>query len=254
MITSPYNFVPLNDKVFYPDWAESISHDIPFEDGVSGEIKISLKAVSPIFVANSGKNKERNETLEFCNHKGQHYIPGSSIKGVIRTICEVLSFSKLNFQDRTFSYRDLNNPSYKSNAMNQNRIYMGYLYKNKDDWQIKNLGKVTNSITRITYKDMYKYFDRDKVEKVKVAKSARDKYKVFADDLTKLDTVRGRVIFTGTTGKDKTREFIFPKVNNPKVITLRKDIIDTFKEGYYIGTPNESSDWKNLWSKKTKNR
>ena len=31
MITAPFNFVPLSDKVFFPDWADSVSHDIPFK-------------------------------------------------------------------------------------------------------------------------------------------------------------------------------------------------------------------------------
>ena len=41
-IKAPFNFVPLSDKVFFPDWADKISHDIPFEDGVSGTIELTL--------------------------------------------------------------------------------------------------------------------------------------------------------------------------------------------------------------------
>ena len=36
MITAPYNFVPLNKHIYLPDWADQISHDIPFEDGKDG--------------------------------------------------------------------------------------------------------------------------------------------------------------------------------------------------------------------------
>ena len=52
MITAPFNFVPLNKEVFYPDWAETISHDVPFEDGESGiiDIKISSGTVAFQFV------------------------------------------------------------------------------------------------------------------------------------------------------------------------------------------------------------
>jgi len=42
MITAPFNFVPLNKKVFFPDWAEKVSHDIPFSDGESGVIDITI--------------------------------------------------------------------------------------------------------------------------------------------------------------------------------------------------------------------
>jgi hypothetical protein len=39
-IKSPYNFVPAptEDQVFKPEWADQVSHDIPFSDGESGEI------------------------------------------------------------------------------------------------------------------------------------------------------------------------------------------------------------------------
>ncbi len=52
MIRSPYNFVPVSDKVFFPDWADQISHDIPFSDGISGKITLEIEAQTPIFVRN----------------------------------------------------------------------------------------------------------------------------------------------------------------------------------------------------------
>ena len=104
MITAPYNFVPLNKEVYTPYWADLVSHDIPFEDGESGEIDITITAKSPIFIKDS-KNKE-----EFCNHNGQYYIPSSSIKGMVRNVLEIMSFSKLReevFDDNTYAVRDL---------------------------------------------------------------------------------------------------------------------------------------------------
>ena len=54
MITAPYNFVPLNEKIFYPPWAsEDILkniHDVPFKDGESGVIEVEITAKSPIFI------------------------------------------------------------------------------------------------------------------------------------------------------------------------------------------------------------
>ena len=152
MITAPYNFVPLNKEVFYPSWANDVSHDIPFEGGESGEIDITITAKSPIFIRDS-KNEE-----EFCNYNGEYYIPSTSIKGMIRNVSEILGFSKLKLQDKTLSYRDLNNPSYKTKAMDTNKIYMGWLFKdNGENWNIENLGKVTNGQTRIKYEEMKKY-------------------------------------------------------------------------------------------------
>ena len=43
-VKSTYNFVPAPEEheVFKPEWANDVSHDIPFEDGESGEIEIEL--------------------------------------------------------------------------------------------------------------------------------------------------------------------------------------------------------------------
>ena len=52
-LRAPYNFVPLSsDGVFHPDWAERISMDVPFKDGMTGVIDVTFKAESPIFVRN----------------------------------------------------------------------------------------------------------------------------------------------------------------------------------------------------------
>ena len=41
---SPYNFIPYADKVIYPKWSEVAFQDIPFENGESGKIEITIKA------------------------------------------------------------------------------------------------------------------------------------------------------------------------------------------------------------------
>ena len=116
MNKAPYNFVPLNDKVFFPDketWTDKISHDVPFKDGESGFITLEIKAESPIFVRNGNKNKE--ETA-FSNINGNYFIPSTSIKGMIRNVLEIMSFGKMQFvDDRKFTWRDLSNDNYTKN-------------------------------------------------------------------------------------------------------------------------------------------
>ena len=246
MIKAPYNFVPLNEKVFYPEWSEQVSHDIPFSDGESGEIEIEIEAKSPIFVRD---NNSKDET-KFCNYNGEYFIPATSIKGMIRNILEIISFSKLKIQDKILSYRDLNNPSYKKNAMNTNKIYMGWLYIDKNRWKVDSVGKITNSQTRIKYIEMEKFLGKKIVDKIKNTKEAYKKYQII-NDRDKLEIQKGTIVFTGSIGKKKTREFLFPK-KVEKTYILDDKVIKTFKEGYYIGTPNESKDWKNLWSNELK--
>jgi len=114
MIHAPYDFVPLNTKVFYPNLDKQVSHDIPFSDGESGEIEIEIKAIKPIFIRNS-KVDDSNDTLyyevekdkkvhivstEFCYYRNanggkEFYIPGSSLGGTVKKVLRVLSFSRM---------------------------------------------------------------------------------------------------------------------------------------------------------------
>lgn len=106
-IKAPYNFVPLESEAFYPEWANHISQDIPFEDGVSGSIKYTLTAKTPIFVRN-GQAKNTNDNTFSHTADGRYFIPGTSIKGEIRNVLEILSFGKMTqVQDARFGIRDL---------------------------------------------------------------------------------------------------------------------------------------------------
>ncbi len=250
-ITAPYNFVPLNKEVFYPSWSDDVSHDIPFEDGESGEIDITITAKSPIFIRNHSDNKDK-PSVEFCHFNNTKFIPATSLKGVIRTAIEIIGFSKLQLQDKTLSYRDLNHPSYKQKAMNGEKIYMGWLHKDGNQWVIENLGKVTNGQTRIKYDEMKNYLDNTIVQAIKTTKEAYKKYEKISFEKLTID--KGTIVFTGSTG-NKTREFLFPNTQPISIYRFDKDdnLIKTFKEAYYIGTPNESKDWKNLWQKRLDN-
>lgn len=110
MIKAPYNFVPLENKAFYPSWANHISQDIPFEDGVSGSIEYKITSETPIFVRNGYTDRKDPDTKFSQTPKGQYFIPGTSIKGEIRNVLEILSFGKMTqMQDARFGIRDLSN-------------------------------------------------------------------------------------------------------------------------------------------------
>ena len=115
-IKAPYNFVPLENEAFIPSWGNRISQDVPFKDGVSGSIDISIEAMTPIFVRNGQrqmteeeKKNGRQQDNSFSHTEGnQYFIPGTSIKGELRDILEILSFGKMTqVQDSRFGIRDL---------------------------------------------------------------------------------------------------------------------------------------------------
>ena len=132
MITAPYNFVPLNKEVFYPDWDRDISLDVPFEDAESSIIEVKITARSPIFIRNhyeegdeyyeqKKENGKVKVSKEFCHYKEadgakQFYIPGSSFKGMLRNFIEIMSFAEIRIDkekhSKPFSVRDMTPKQY----------------------------------------------------------------------------------------------------------------------------------------------
>ena len=114
-IKSPYNFVPApsEKEVFKPDWANKVSHDIPFSDGESGEIELKITSMTPIFIRNGHKKDDQtNEFSHYVNENGEkkYFIPGSSLKGMFRNVLEIMSFSRMDKEmvnDDRYSFRDL---------------------------------------------------------------------------------------------------------------------------------------------------
>lgn len=110
-LTSIYNFVPLNAQVFYPSWAEQVSQDAPFSDGEDGYIDVTLHNVSPLFIRNG--SADRNNSDPYSAHvmkdgKRLYFLPATSVKGMLRSTLEIMSFGKMTqYTNRFFSKREL---------------------------------------------------------------------------------------------------------------------------------------------------
>lgn len=145
-IKAPFNFVPLSDKVFFPDWANKISHDIPFRDGISGCLELKITAESPIFVRN-GHTKEEGESKSeeyksFSHINGQYFIPSTSLKGSIRNVLEILSFGKMRLdQNAQFAQREWDNTKLYSLKGQQNKVNCGWLKREGSSYVILDCGK-----------------------------------------------------------------------------------------------------------------
>jgi CRISPR-associated protein (TIGR03986 family) len=133
-IKAPFNFVPVSDKVFFPDWADKISHDIPFSDGESGVIELKITACSPIFVRN-GHTKEQATNADdsyksFSKVDDRYFIPATSIKGAIRNVLEIISYSKMSHIDnRRYSLRDLQLKNDYLNFFQNSEVHCGWMKK-----------------------------------------------------------------------------------------------------------------------------
>lgn len=103
-VRAPYNFVPLSPKVVLPDWADVPAWDVPFQDGICGNLDIELEAHTPLFV------RGRPAEAFFSLPDGRLAVPGSSVRGMIRNVVEIAGFGKLGrFNDHRYGVRDLHN-------------------------------------------------------------------------------------------------------------------------------------------------
>jgi len=278
MIKAPFNFVPLSEKVFFPPWAEDVSHDVPFEDSESGVIDITITAKSPIFI----RGHENPE--QFCQYNGQYYIPGSSVKGMVRNVLEIMSFSKMNeslVDNKTYAIRDLRNRNLYMSKMKPQNIFCGWLLKDGENYKIEDCGKPG----RIKHEEIDKIFKIDFASKFKekkggfrnesIYKTAQYKYELLeGNNLTQkfnnghtkqLKIVyeagslkEGTIVLTGQASARKDRgkfdakvyEFIFFKPQ--RTLPIKKRVFENFKFAYFDGRqtePKESSDWT-YWKKK----
>ena len=109
-VHAPYHFVPLSKWVYLPEWAHLVSHDHPFEDGLSGSINIKLTNKTELLVgANTTKQDGQPAMVHWAKAPdGKPVIPGSSLKGMVRSFLEAATFAKFKqIDDNRYAYRDI---------------------------------------------------------------------------------------------------------------------------------------------------
>lgn len=98
---APYNFIPLNKQVVIH---EAAGNHAEFDPKLySGYVNVTLTTETPCFI-----RSEKHEERFFSVGKGHPFVPGSSFRGVIRSLFEVISYSKMDFViDSQFSHRSM---------------------------------------------------------------------------------------------------------------------------------------------------
>lgn len=257
MISAPYNFVPLSDKVYFPDWAEQISHDIPFEDGEDGVITLKIVNSTPLFVRDGHTKEEKTEwSCHIIDSQGKKkfFIPGTSLKGCFRSVLEIISFSKFNHYDNaSFGYRSFTtkiNDAYRKNM--DGVKCCGWLYKSGDKYLID---ECIEGIQKIPHKILCHKFPN--FNKGKEHLTAEIKQKSLSQEIYPLITVSDaqisykennsqkivptgsyRVVCTGYMDK-KANEYLFSEEYN--TIEVSKEVFRAFDTihrytPYYAGT------------------
>ena len=148
-VKAPFRFARINRWIYEPGWADLVTHDVPFADGLSGEADVEITAKSSILVGADRRKAtagQAGEVRPFQLPDGGYAIPGSALQGMTRAILEVAGFGRLGpwVADRKFGIRDLSgSPTAREHY--QNRLSMktkdhvtihskaGWLMKGEDD-------------------------------------------------------------------------------------------------------------------------
>jgi CRISPR-associated protein (TIGR03986 family) len=284
MITSPYNFVPLSEKVVMPFWAKYVSHDVPFKNGVSGVLKLKIKAESPIYVRNGvfyddAQKKNQSEINSFNKFNNRYFIPSTSVSGMLRSVMEIMSFGRManKVNDDRYSVRDFQNNDIYPIAQLSQTVSCGWLKKVDGEYLLQDCGEPG----RISHEKLDEKFGTgmsaffQKKENVRPnAKSAKFKYdkypqikgthrfsgeKVVLRYICDFDESgsKGKIVLTGQPG----HRFLNPKMNKwegkhlefvffekgTSFKPVAEDVIKNFYFAYYDHDLNQAKeDWKLL--------
>jgi CRISPR-associated protein (TIGR03986 family) len=120
---APYNFVELPDQIVEISENDLPSHDQYHADRLTGRIECTLTTDSPLYIrggltpdqyADWGDKPNDQLTPEQIEAKANFFtlastqpvIPGSSLRGMLRSIIEIITYSKLSkVSDRSLVYR-----------------------------------------------------------------------------------------------------------------------------------------------------
>jgi CRISPR/Cas system CSM-associated protein Csm3 (group 7 of RAMP superfamily) len=129
---APYNFVPINETVIP---AETIPEfDYYHKDRYTGYIDLDIEALTPLYIRDTYTKEEevlanqakeackicKDKDCDKCDHAkhrvnpdffapgGIPKIPGSSLRGMVRNLVEIISYSKMEYVNYTrFDYREV---------------------------------------------------------------------------------------------------------------------------------------------------
>lgn len=95
-VGAPYNFIPFYSNVVDVDKKQMETHGIVKDELLTGEIHYSVEAKTPIYISD-GKKKGSKDIASFVrNERGEYIIPGSSMRGLIRSNAQVLGLSSFD--------------------------------------------------------------------------------------------------------------------------------------------------------------
>lgn len=107
-VGAPYNFVSFSRKVYEYQEEKLTAHNDVSENLITGELNYEIEAKTPVFI-DDGKGHFHRDPY------GRFSIPGSSIRGLIRSNVQILGLASINddIDDYALMYRNVANGAEK---------------------------------------------------------------------------------------------------------------------------------------------
>lgn len=230
---APYNFVPLNKKEAL---VTLLIDDIPegnkyhYQDRNTGWIDVTINTQTPLYIRGTLSEtevlsgKESTDKPDFFSPAGTVRIPGSSLRGMIRALVEIVSFGNFNiFDDKRLYYRavaDMSNLRDEYNNVMSN-VFAGTLRKKGLHYYIRSSGNF------------------EPMHQNTVSKLLGSKFKPFSFHRTKNNQKDGFIVISGPMKRKQNEWWIDLPTGSPFQLN-KKDIVD------YQNDKNRSEDVPDL--------
>ena len=235
---NPYAFVPFTNKVYLLDRQEKeiLSHDVPFLGSMSGTISIDFESLTPFCVCGTdGRN---------ANLSGKFFVPGTSIKGMIRNVFEIvtMSNSRNGIADKRYSMRDLRNNSYELKSPNHPQK-SGFLIQINGNFYIQGC-----TCEKWPYEDIEK---EENISGLKSCRSVSEKYNKLKSPIVEYEGDTFTMWFFSGFMNNKKHEYLFDIPQNfNNLVPINEQEFNDFI--FIHEKETENATWK-FWKKKLKN-
>lgn len=272
-VTAPYNFVPLSSSVCKASDLDAALVSDPSQDKfidshVSGTIPFTLTCDTPMLIGAGGESDKY--FLNAPGEDGKPVIPGSSLRGMVRNVMEIASFSRMGFvENQRIAVRDLSSTARLDYGNRLNGVEAGWLqivqeggksllklipckseqilHTDLDDvsaefsGRIKTLANLNDANNRGAKQVENAFLEKCQSKQVKFG---IDGNKAILDDTGQM----GTLVFTGLPGalrgvSTKLREFIFH--TNSQAMAVPEQTWKAFKEVHeFQEKPSQTWKWR----------
>lgn len=200
-VHAPYHFVPLSQWVYSPDWAHLVSHDHPFQEGLSGTLQYELTNQTPLLVGGEqARPANQPARIQWARDPdGKPLIPGSSLKGMIRNVLEIATFAKFRqVDDSHFAYRDISSADsrYASQVLDSKTLAYWLRYDTaRQGWTLR------EARYTVLFTDDFNRYSGKPIHNEPFKQSAKDKYRLWPLTSPAVPFALGERTMPGTKGK-----------------------------------------------------